>query len=133
MSIFLLSYEMNTMAEMINLISGIPGQILDNLNVHGWQVLPLMAQGILGFLTYIVLLMLAVTVGYSVKTHPLLKGFGLYLAIDIGCLSLLEAVGLWTEASFFLRSGISCMVLLAVMLTAYFVMHHRLEKKLNLK
>lgn len=133
MSIFLLSYEMNTMAEMINLISGIPGQILDNLNIHGWQILIAMVQGILTFLTDVVLLMLAVTVGYCVKTHPVLTGFGLYLAIDIAYSLILEVVGLWTEANFYLRSGVSCMVLMIVLLTAYFVMHRRLDKKLNLK
>ena len=131
MGIFLISFEEATMREFAQMFADIGSSLVDNLKVPVSWVGVEILEVVISFLTDIILFMLAITVGSQARKHPVLKGAGLYIGTDIlvseGCM-LFSLV----EENQLLTSTVSCVLYGATALIAYFVMHHIIDKKLNL-
>lgn len=93
----------------------------------GLQLLP----GIIAIVADIILLMLAVTVGSQSVKHPVLKGAAVYILTDMvvseGCALLVEAIG--DQGLVMMLTGV---IYGALAVGAYFIMHHIIDKRLNL-
>ena len=119
------------MREFAQMFADIGSSLVDNLKVPVSWVGVEILEVVISFLTDIILFMLAVTVGAQARKHPVLKGAAVYIGIDIlvseGCMlfSLVEENQLMT-------STVSCVLYGITALLGYFVMHHIIDKKLNL-
>ena len=133
MSIFLLTFEQGAAAEMWQAILSFYKNY--SMFSNGWLSIKVLELGI-AFLTDIILFMLALTVGAQARKHPVLKGAAVYIGIDI---LLSEANSLFVlfidgnlEYPQMWGAVFSCLLYAAAAVIAYFVMHHILDKKLNL-
>ena len=109
----------------------IGSSLVENLKVPvSWMWVKVMELVIM-FLADVILLMLALTVGSQAHKHPVLKGAAVYIGIDIlvseGCAIFGSFVDNLLVSSLF-----SCAVYGAAAIIAYLVMHHIIDKKLNL-
>lgn len=136
LSIFLLTFEQGTASEMWQVILN-TWRVFENYPMFsaGWIAAKVL-EFVTAFLADIILLMLALTVGAQARKHPVLKGAAVYIGIDI---LLAEASSLFV---FYIDGNLenpqmwgavfSCILYAAAAGIAYFVMHHILDKKLNL-
>ena len=83
------------------------------------------------FLADIILLMLALTVAAQPRKHPVLKGAAVYIGIDILVTEGCALFGSLAEDQL-LTTVVSCGIYGILAVTAYLVMHHIIDKKLNL-
>ncbi|MBR7179623.1 MAG: hypothetical protein IKD27_08950 [Oscillospiraceae bacterium] len=85
---------------------------------------------LIAFLADIILLMLAVTVGAHVNEHPVMKGAAVYILTDF---VVNEVCTMINEMSGY-PVGMMCISLIYFVLAvgAYFIMHHIIDKRLNL-
>lgn len=136
MSIFLLTFEQGAAAEMWQVLLNTWRSFEAMLLVPtSWLSVKVLEMGI-AFLTDIILFMLALTVGAQARKQPVLKGAAVYIGIDI---LLSEANSLFVlfidgnlEYPQMWGAVFSCLLYAAAAAIAYFVMHHILDKKLNL-
>lgn len=86
---------------------------------------------VIAFLADVILLMLAVTVGSQANKHPVWKGAAVYILTDKlvseGCMLISN----WLDDKN-LVAAIACLIYGALAAGAYFIMHHIMEKRLNL-
>ena len=103
----------------------------DTMDLTGGGTVFLLPLIVIAYLADVILLMLAVTVGAQASKHPVWKGAAVYILTDklvseacvlIG--NLLDDKGL--------VAAIACVIYGALAVVAYLIMHHIMEKRLNL-
>ena len=109
----------------------IGSSMADNLEIPAGYMGVTVLDFVISFLADIILFMLAVTVGSQARKHPVLKGAGLYIGIDILVSESCALFGSLVEDPL-LTAVFSCILYGITGLIAYFVMHHIIDKKLNL-
>lgn len=129
--IFLLSFEQSTAAEFAQVFADMGSSFVNNLKVPAWLFVFKVLEVAVSFLADILLFMLAVTVGAQARKHPVLKGAALYICVDILVSESCALFGSLTEDQ--AAATVFSFILYGIMaLTAYFVMHRIIDKKLNL-
>lgn len=131
MGIYLISFEQGTMREFYQMFAEIASTLVDNLKVPvSWMWVKVLEVAV-SFLADIILFMLAVTVGSQARRHPVLKGAAVYIGIDILVSEGSALFGSLVEDQL-LTAAVSCILYGITGLIAYFLMHHIIDKKLNL-
>lgn len=125
------------------------GEVISQLFIElkklvGWAELGYAAialfDGLMGVICGLVMLMLSVTIGSVIaRKHKILAAVGTYYGIQvlmsIGETALISSVTIraGAESSYFLRiTGVTGLLLLAVSVGGYFLMHYLADRKLNL-
>lgn len=136
LSIFLISFEQPAAAELWQVIADSWNSLGEMLLVSPSWLAFKGLQLVIAFLADIVLFMLALTVGAQARKHPVLKGAAAYIGIDILVSEVIVLVSKLMEGALenaLLWSAVfSCVIYGAVAVTAYFVMHRKIDKNLNL-
>lgn len=135
--IFVSSFDQATAREMLQVLAD-TGDLLKTVSgADGLYLLLEIVSLAVMFLADILLLMLAVTVGSQAAKHPVLKGAGLYIGVDILLTEINRLLGSWANMKLD-HPGVggnavtALLLYTAAALISYFVMHHILDKKLNL-
>lgn len=131
LGIFLISFEQSTMQEFAQVFAEIGSSMTDNLEIPAGRMGVTVLDFVISFLADITVFMLAVTVGAQTHKHPVLKGAAVYIGIDILVSEGSALFGSLVEDQL-LTAAVSCILYGITGLIAYFVMHHIIDKKLNL-
>lgn len=131
LGIYLISFEQSTAVELWHVFSdGVVG-LLANLKVPASWMWVKVLELVIMFLTDIILFMLALTVGAQARKHPVLKGAAVYIGVDILVTESCAVFDSFVE-NLLVDSFFSCALYGMTAVIAYFVMHHIIDKKLNL-
>lgn len=137
-SIFLSSFEQDAVADMLYIFEDVAKNLEAYFDTNGILVSLVVGGLIAIFLTDILSLMLALTVGAHAAKHPVLKGAVLYIGLDVVVNEINSFISPWANRQF---SGFSVgevnvlTTLLLYTVTAvvcYYATHQILENKLNL-
>lgn len=86
---------------------------------------------VIAFLADVILLMLAVTVGAQASKHPVWKGAAVYILTDKLVSEACVLIGNLLDDKV-LVAAIACVIYGVLAVVAYLIMHHIMEKRLNL-
>ena len=86
---------------------------------------------VIAFLADVILLMLAVTVGAQAGKHPVWKGAAVYILTDMIVTEGCKMISNWLDDKN-LTAAIACLIYGLLAAGAYFIMHHMIDKRLNL-
>lgn len=111
----------------------------------GWYILLQILSAIFSYVGTAVLILTSITIGSVVaKKHKILASVGIYYGINMAMsiiTSVISFVGMMGDAwvsetsgdnSFYITSAVPAVLYLGIAIGGYFLMHHLVDKKLNL-